>query len=414
MEKLITALLFFYLVLFPFGQLNRLPISLFQSPEIRFYLTDLVMFLLILTWGAWRFLLTKKKYTLPPLAKSIFLFSLIAMVSLIVNSSRLSIRELFVSGLYLLRWIVYAGLYFVLFDLKSQFKPARHRLRRQALAGGYLKWSNTINYLIVLGIMTAIFGLVQYLIWPDIGALEVFGYDPHYFRLVGTFFDPGFIGVILVLTLILLVVSNWEKIGVFKLKNLPVHCLLFTVYCSLALTYSRSSYLAYLIGMGVIAFTKRTPRFFLIILLLGALTLLILPRQSGGEGIRLERTSTAQARIGSWENALVISRDHPLIGVGFNAFRYAQRDYGFLKERWQESNAGAGADSSLLFVLATTGIFGFGVYLKLIWHISQIGEKDKVILASLAALFVHSWFLNSLFYPWIMAWMWILLAKESK
>lgn len=398
MEKLITALLFFYLVLFPFGQLNRLPISLFQSPEIRFYLTDLVMFLLVILWGGWRFLLIKKKYTLPLLAKPIFLFLMIAIISLIVNSSRLSIRELFVSGLYLLRWIVYAGLYFVLIDLKSQFK--------------YLKWSSMVNYLIVLGAMTAIFGLVQYLIWPDIGFLEVFGYDPHYFRLVGTFFDPGFIGIILVLTLILLVVSNWEKIGVFKLKNLPVHCLLFTVYCSLALTYSRSSYLAYLMGMGVIAFIKKAPRFFLIILFIGALTLLILPRQSGGEGIRLERTSTIQARVGSWQNALIISRDHPLIGVGFNAFRYAQRDYGFLKEQWQESNAGAGADSSLLFVLATTGIIGFLTYLGIWWKILRIG--NLTILASALAILIHSLFLNSLFYPWVMAWMWILLAKENK
>jgi len=398
MEKLITALLFCYLVLFPFGQLNRLPISLFQSPEIRFYLTDLVMFLLILTWGIWRFLLIKKKYTLPPLTKPIFLFLMIAIISLIVNSSRLSIRELFVSGLYLLRWIVYAGLYFVLIDLKDRFN--------------YLKWSSMVNYLIVLGAMTAIFGLVQYLIWPDIGFLEVFGYDPHYFRLVGTFFDPGFIGIILVLTLILLVVSNWEKIGVFKMKNLPVHCLLFTVYCSLALTYSRSSYLAYLMGMGVIAFIKKAPRFFLIILFIGALTLLILPRQSGGEGIRLERTSTIQARAGSWRNALIISRDHPLIGVGFNAFRYAQRDYGFLKEQWQESNAGAGADSSLLFVLATTGIIGFLTYLGIWWKILRIG--NLTILASALAILIHSLFLNSLFYPWVMAWMWILLAKENK
>jgi len=405
MEKLITALLFCYLVLFPFGQLNRLPISLFQSPEIRFYLTDLVMFLLILTWGIWRFLLIKKKYTLPPLTKPIFLFLMIAIISLIVNSSRLSIRELFVSGLYLLRWIVYAGLYFVLIDLKSQFKTA-------SPAGGYLKWSSMVNYLIVLGAMTAIFGLVQYLIWPDIGFLEVFGYDPHYFRLVGTFFDPGFVGIILVLTLILLVVSNWEKIGIFKLKNLPVHCLLFTLYCSLALTYSRSSYLAYLMGMGVIAFIKKAPRFFLIILFIGALTLLILPRQSGGEGIRLERTSTIQARAGSWQNALIISRDHPLIGVGFNAFRYAQRDYGFLKEQWQESNAGAGADSSLLFVLATTGIIGFLTYLGIWWKILRIG--NLTILASALAILIHSLFLNSLFYPWVMAWMWILLAKENK
>jgi O-antigen ligase len=149
-------------------------------------------------------------------------------------------------------------------------------------------------------------------------------------------------------------------------------------------------------------------------LFIGALTLFLLPRRSGGEGIRLERTRTVQARVGSWRNALIISRDHPLLGVGFNAYRYAQRDYGFLKEQWQESNAGAGADSSFLFVLATTGILGFFTYLW-IWMKSLISNYSSVVIfSSIIAIFIHSFFLNSLFYPWVMAWIWILLAKENK
>lgn len=390
MEKIITSLLFIYLVLFPFGQLNRLPLRLSQAPEVRFYLTDIVLFFLLLSWGLWRFFKIKRKYQPPPLAKPIFLFSFVAAVSLVVNIPLLTGREVIVAWLYLVRWLVYSGLYFVIFDLKNQFK--------------YLKWSNMVNYLIVLGAMTAIFGLVQYLIWPNIGALEVLGWDPHYYRLVGTFLDPGFTGIILVLTLILILNKNWGK---------SICYLLFAIcYSALALTYSRSSYLAYLIGMGVIAFIKKAPRFFLIILFIGALTLLILPRQLGGEGIRLERTSTVQARVGSWQNALIISRDHPFLGVGFNAYRYAQRDYGFLGEQWQESNAGAGADSSLLGVLATTGVLGFVAYCWLWWKILRI--RNLAILASALVLLVHSWFLNSLFYPWVMAWMWILLAKENK
>jgi hypothetical protein len=103
--------------------------------------------------------------------------------------------------------------------------------------------------------------------------------------------------------------------------------------------------------------------------------------------------------------------------VGFNAYRYAQRDYGFLEEeRWQLSHAGAGADSSLLFVLATTGILGLGAYLK-IWLkvLEKSGSKKNrlLVLTVLGVLLSHSLFLNSLFYPWIMAWLWLVLATGN-
>ncbi|GAI81903.1 unnamed protein product, partial [marine sediment metagenome] len=140
-------------------------------------------------------------------------------------------------------------------------------------------------------------------------------------------------------------------------------------------------------------------------------------RAPGGEGVRLERTATIQSRFGSWQQALIIFRDHPLLGVGFNTYRYAQRNYGFLdQEKWQTSHAEAGVDSSLLFVLATTGIIGFLVYswlgssvIRL--SLSVVNAKiGLVVLASVAALVCHSFFLNSLFYSWILAWLGIILG----
>ena len=98
--------------------------------------------------------------------------------------------------------------------------------------------------------------------------------------------------------------------------------------------------------------------------------------------------------------------------MGFNSYRYAQRDYGFLEKDWQENHAGAGADSSLLFVLATTGLIGLMAYSWLWLGIYKLALKAKsaVFLASLTALCAHSFFLNSLFYAWIMAWLWMLVA----
>jgi len=397
MEKIIIGLLFVFLVLFPFGQLTRLPLFS-QFPEVHLYLMDIILFLLLFCWGVWRFLLLKKKYHLPPLAKPIFLFSLIAAISLMVNNPLLSSGEVVVAGLYLARWLVYAGIYFVIFDLKDQFN--------------WLKWKNLVNFLIAIGVMVAFFGLIQYFLWPNLEALEVLEWDPHYYRVVGTFLDPGFTGMILVLTLILIsfrnLGKNWGGWGVWGI-----------VYLALALTYSRASWLAYLVGMGVIALVRRSPKFFMGVLLVGVVTVLLLPRPAG-EGGKLERTYSIEARIQNWRQTLTIAKDHPIFGVGFNAYRYAQRNYGFLeKNKWQVAHAGAGADSSLLFVLATTGILGLlgylGIWVKAVDGSNRLDKNYKiVVLASIGSLLIHSFFLNSLFYPWVMAWMWMLLATERK
>ncbi|MBI3070128.1 MAG: O-antigen ligase family protein, partial [Candidatus Levybacteria bacterium] len=123
-------------------------------------------------------------------------------------------------------------------------------------------------------------------------------------------------------------------------------------------------------------------------------------------------------RLESTGNAIAIFKDNPLIGVGFNAYRYAQYRYGFIKgENWQIVHSGAGTDNSFLFVLATTGIIGLISYLYLWWVILKKAYFEKsskiisgVVFASVAGLALNAFFINSLFFPFIMAWMWILLG----
>lgn len=384
MEKIIKFFLAVYFILFPFGQLTRIPPEIFNlPPEVNFYLTDLVLALLLGTWLAGRFFLTKKPYQPPPLAKPIGLFALLAVSSLVLNAGRLAGNEIFVSGLYLVRWLLFAGLYFAIGDLKWKALP----------------------FLIFGGGTMAVFGLIQYFLWPDIRPLQIYGWDPHYYRVVGTLLDPGFTGIILGLTLILLVIH-------FKAKKILFYVLFSIVYAALALTYSRSSYLAYLTGMSVIAFLKRSPRFLLAVIMAGILTLAILPKNSGGEGVNLQRQSTIDARLTNWRQSIKIIAAYPLAGVGFNAYRYIQRDYGFLGADWQTTHAGSGADASLLFVWATTGVLGLFAYLGL-W-VKAINAKNLILVSSIMALFVHAFFLNSLFYPWVMGWLWTLLATENR
>lgn len=373
--KILKLLFLILFLVFPFGQLARLPLGI---PSVNLYLHDLVIGLILLIWFGQHFL-KKKKFKLPPLSKPIFGFIAAAFLSLLLAASQRQPGEIFIGSLYLLRWLAYAGIYFVVYE-------------NSWLHGWILKW------LIAAGVTSAFLGLLQYAFLPDTRFLYYSGWDDHYYRVIGTFLDPGFTGIIYVLALILIVVKFWDKKTIlYSLSSI--------LYLSLALTYSRSAYLAYLAGMGIIAFKKKAPKFFAVILSLFLITVFLLPRPSS-EGVQLERRTSVLARVGNWQQSWQIIKDHPIFGVGFNFYRYSQRDYGFLGEDWQTSHAGAGADSSLLSVLATTGIVGFIFYLWLLW------EMTKICPIATLALIVHSFFNNSLFYPWIMVWMWTLLSIQ--
>lgn len=396
--KLLIRLLYFYLFVFIFGQLSKVSLDV---PQINLYLSDIIVGLLIGTWLTLKIVM-REKFEIPPLAKPILIFSLIAFISLLINSFlKLEGRELFIAWLYLFRWIVYSGIYFLIFDLLKKNVISENRIK---------------DLLIISGLSFSVFGLFQYFLIPDTRFLEIFGWDPHYYRLIGTFFDPGFTGAILALSLILIADKLLSLKNIFIEKAYLLSGLI--IYIALALTYSRASYLLYLAGIFVLSIFRKKYLFLIAVIFIGFITILILPRP-GGEGVRLERESTIIFRIINWQQSIAIAKDHLLFGVGFNAYRYTQRDFGFLPfANWEANHAGGGADSSLLFTLATTGIFGLLTFLW-IWVkaiLLSIKQQKIVVIAVIFGLLVHSFFVNSLFYPWIMAWFWVIFAfvKDEK
>ena len=77
----------------------------------------------------------------------------------------------------------------------------------------------------------------------------------------------------------------------------------------------------------------------------------------------------------------------------------------------------SGSDSSLLFVFATTGIVGLMIFLyagRVMFSSTGRAVYGIAFVSSLVAVLIHSLFLNSLFYPWVMGWMGILLAISLK
>ena len=100
--------------------------------------------------------------------------------------------------------------------------------------------------------------------------------------------------------------------------------------------------------------------------------------------------------------------DHPILGVGFNAIRYAKTEYNFGQDNLFDNHAGAGFDNSFLFIAATTGLAGLLTFLLFLRQIFRKG--NLFVKSSIVAIIVHSFFLNSLFFPWIMVWMWVVIA----
>ncbi|MBI4991233.1 O-antigen ligase family protein [Candidatus Gottesmanbacteria bacterium] len=179
------------------------------------------------------------------------------------------------------------------------------------------------------------------------------------------------------------------------------------IFISLMFTYSRSSYMALMGALITYSLFKKK-----YILIAGALIILILsaillPRPSG-EGVKLERVFSIEQRIENWKQGAQIFADHPLLGVGFNSVRFAKKQYGFGKEDILVSHSGAGFDNSFLFVAVSTGIIGLIFYILLLKQVFVSG--NLLIKTSLVAAIIHSLFLNSLFFPWVMLWLWIIIG----
>lgn len=338
---------------------NLYKFSLF-SPDVRISLLDFsVTFITIISFSR-NYILTIKQFS--HLTKPIFIFFFICILSLIPAFFRYGQTATLIGLMYSLRWLVYSLFFLCLLLLRI---PIR-------------------NLIIFLSCILVISGLFQYFFLPDTRFLLALGWDDHFNRVIGTILDPGFLGLIYVF--ILLFTKN--KI------------LWISTFIALILTYSRASYLAFLAGF---AFTRKS---FLKILLLFTVTVTVTTLiRPGGDGVKLERLYSVFSRFSSWQQAIRIFSDNPLLGIGFNVYRYAQRDYGYENDpKWQSSHANAGSDSSLLFVLATTGIIGIIAYL---YYLKAISYQLK---AATAALLVHSLFLNSLFYPFILLWLALLMA----
>ena len=343
-----NIILFLIALIFPFGQLLRLNII-----SISFPLIDLAIFAL--------FIFSFKKTK--PTNKYFLFFLPLTLFSLIYNLISYQANPL-KPLLYFFRLAVYFS--FFIFPQNPKI-----------LTKSFKRFFN-------LSLLACIaFGFIQYFIWPNATFFDSFNWDPHLHRLIGSFFDPTFTGLIFLLFFIHLYFSPRQKITKY---------FLIITYLAIALTYSRSTLLSFLFAGFLVSRQQKNKNILIATLFITLATVLLLPRQPG-EGTKLERSSSITAKIENYKEAWSLFLRSPIIGHGYNNLPTARN----IKNSTSHSNFGF--DGSLMTILATTGLVGFFLFIRGLVQLFQNLSPPKKI--SLAVILLHSFFANSLFYPWV-------------
>jgi len=336
---------------------------------------------------------TKLHFKKPPQFITLALFFiLIALLSLLLTPLHLTAAEYLTSLFYTARFSLYILLGWLIFS-------------RALKAIG----QNISHVLLFSGVGLAILGLLQFIFLPDLRFLTTQGWDPHFFRTASTFLDPNFLGAYLVLTFLLL--THTRCVPDRHIRNMA----LIIVYIALLTTFSRGTYLAFLTSFLTLSFLQKSLKLAIItivlfaLLLLGFTTYQRLVAQVRG----IDRTQSAEFRLNSWQQGWQLFSSHPILGVGFNTYRYALQKYNLGDEQFLKSHGSSTNDSSLLYVAATTGIIGLVSYIFFLGSIFVTGIKIyPPLVAGLLGLSAQSFFANTLFYPFLLIWI-ILMATKS-
>lgn len=336
------------------------------------------------------------------LAPGLF-FLTIAFFSYLLGSWELLLKEKILSFSYLIRFFSILTFGVATTDFIQNSK--------KDLIPSFFK-----NLWIIAGIIIA-FGFLQFYFLPDIGGFSTLGgFDPHIGRFLGTWMDPNFIAGFLSFLLPVLFGKFYQSTNSKEKTILGILIILFLY--ALFLTFSRSGYLALISGLCFF-FLLRDPKIILLGILLSSFGLIVNERAQKRtlellgttKSILLRDTdeidATANLRIESWTKSFELWQKYPLLGIGYNTYRFRASEEGIVDESFFSAG---GSDSTFLTILVTTGIFGFlsfsYFYFKL-WFINLrrfFHTKNELFLgfvAGISALFFHSFFVNSLLFPHI-------------
>ncbi|MEK9159660.1 MAG: O-antigen ligase family protein [Patescibacteria group bacterium] len=364
-----------------------------------FLLIDLFIPFFAAAWLGWK-LLKRQPLKLPPTLLPGALFLLFGLSSLLINSGDMSLGEVLPAAFYGIRW---AGFYFLSVIVWNQSRDEKRA---------------TLWMLFGFTFLLCLAGFVQLKIMPDFTEMEAIGWDPHVSRLLSTWFDPNFVGGFLAFMLPLILGTAWDEKRWRKLL-LPLAAM---VVMAIALTLSRSAYLALIAGLFVFGLLRSVKLLaalgvglLLMVAVLPPVQARFLSLVDSVQTVFVEDytlpDASARLRFASWDEAWQLFLEKPILGQGYNRYKYAALELGTLKDL--NIHSASGGDSSLLNVLAMTGLLGFAPFLALYlllakkaWDLRRTGY-GLGFLSALCGLFVHCIFVNSLLFPLFMAPFWI-------
>lgn len=386
------------------GQLGRVPLVGVEGKEAPVLLTDGLVALAVLG-GAW-VLLQARRLEVDRVTILVAVFSGVGALSALMSVPRfgLGTEELLFSLAYLARWLLVFGLYLVVINLVTRGDVER-----------LWRWMEAA-ILVFAG-----FGILQAAFLPDFAfmvypeARPYLDWDPQGHRLVSSFLDPNFAGILLVAGL--LVQGGRLAFGVPVPLWKPA-----TLALAVVLTLSRSSLAALVVGALVILAVRAPAKKLLAVGAGLALTAVLtvplwLPFAAEFNKLALDDPSGLH-RLVQWGWALTVFQDHPVVGVGFNT-------YGFVHARYTFSTpapATFGLDGGLLFIAVMTGVVGLLLFLGVLgllfrtasrgWRRPELpGGLRGIALgagALVPAVVIHSLFVNTLLYVPVLHILWIL------
>lgn len=370
-----------------------------------FLVIDLFIPLFCASWVTWK-LLKRESIRWPSTLFPAALFVLIGLSSLLIHSQGMSTGEVVQAAFYGARWASFYFLSIIVFNQTTEQK----RL--------------TLHMVFAFAVALSLAGFIQLKVMPDFTSMELIGWDPHQGRLLSTWFDPNFVGGFLAFILPLMLGTAWDH----KKDRRWLLPLAGLIAIALVLTLSRSAYLALMVGLFVFGLFRSIKTlgvlalvFTLMVVLMGPVQDRFLSLVDNLESVFVDDytlpDASARLRFASWDEAWQLFLDEPLIGQGYNRYKYSALELGTLKDL--NIHSASGGDSSLLNVLAMTGLLGFvaffGLYILLAkeaWALRKTGY-GLGFLSSLCGLFVHAIFVNSLLFPLFMAPFWIMAGLLS-
>lgn len=365
----------------------------YGAPGSGIYAFDIFIILFDLL-GFTYFLSIKKSFKIPFASFFYIIFAILAGLSLIVSLPVFNFYDIGIGILYLARFVTYVFSGLVIYNIVKNEMLSREEL---------------FSSIVFSGVLLSLGGILQLFLLPDFETLDpLLGWDPHKNRLASTFFDPNFTGAYLSICLILLF-DKYYSIKRFTFRDF----LFFTIILiSVFLTFSRSAWATLAVIIFIYGWFKSKSLFYVSLLVVFCAYFAV-PRVQTRIMGATDPADSARLRIESWQKAGKVIDRGGFFGVGYNNYKLAQKHYGFLSEDELSSHSASGTDSSLLLVLATTGVPGLLIYLLAFISPAFRNRKMNLLpLALISGLFVNSLFINSLFFPQIMFLMFSIVMTE--